>query len=439
MNQSASGQHLSKTDSHAVLMELFARDQDLVRQATESTVLKKPQESQGGQPGQQSTPAVGQTVPSQHPMKASTQGRLLVNVPTLNSWPHFSSVSSLNNLGTMPGVKSITSLSQADLAKQGPVNTIGNLAQVKSVESMGRNDSYAFLEVFFGDKSSTNLNQMVSKDSQRGVKREREEDNDVGLSLEDESPATNTPKKDGSGALQSGDVGTTPFGMDKINSDSTGTLKRAYDDALAARGLISVSRSCEKLTDLALPAKIQRTLSQEFMRHQQEKQQQQQQATSAPAQTQQYAQYQYSAAPATSDPNASHSTSSQQYPGQHPGQQVQEMDPSQGRVSQGSNSGETKGSVEVPSATKCAICHQTDVDTQLRPCGHMFHERCLKPSLQAPMGPPCCPIDQIPIQSALLAVPTDENAKPRPMQPQPIAWSAPPVAAGQVVAGDNQR
>ena len=27
---------------------------------------------------------------------------------------------------------------------------MGNLAQVKSMESMGKNDSYAFLEVFFG-------------------------------------------------------------------------------------------------------------------------------------------------------------------------------------------------------------------------------------------------------------------------------------------------
>jgi hypothetical protein len=50
----------------------------------------------------------------------------------------------------------------------------------------------------------------------------------------------------------------------------------------------------------------------------------------------------------------------------------------------------------------------TGVDTQLRPCGHMFHERCLKPSLQVPVGQPKCPIDNTPIQSALLAIPTDE-------------------------------
>lgn len=427
MNPSTSGQHLSKTDSHAVLMELFARDQDLVRQATESAVLKKPQEPiQAGQ-----NPVPGASVPSQHPMKTSSQGRL-ANVPTLNSWPHFSSVSSLNNLGTMPGVKSITSLSQADLAKQGPVNTIGNLAQVKSLESMGRNDSYAFLEVFFGDKSSTNLNQMASKDAQRGVKREREEDNDVGLSLEDESPATNTPKKDGSAPPQSSDINTTPFGMEKVTSESTGTLKRAYDDALAARGLMSVSRSSEKLTDLALPPKIQRTLSQEFMRQEQEKKQRQ--ALMAPSHTQQYAQYQYSAGPASSDPIVNQSTSSQQYPGQHPGQQVQTTDGVERRLSQGSKSSDANGSIEVPSATKCAICHQPNVDTQLRPCGHMFHESCLKPTLQAPMGPPKCPIDHTPIQSALLAIPTDENCQPRPMHPQPVAWSAPPVPTGESVS-----
>lgn len=63
-------------------------------------------------------------------------------------------------------------------------------------------------------------------------------------------------------------------------------------------------------------------------------------------------------------------------------------------------------SVEVPATTKCAICNSVNVDTQLRPCGHMFHGRCLKPSLQTAIGPPCCPIDNIPMQSAVLAVPT---------------------------------
>jgi hypothetical protein len=345
-------------------------------------------------------------------MKTPSKGRL-VNVPTLNSWPHFSSVSSLNNLGTMPGVKSITSLSCADLARQGPVNTIENLAQVKSVESMGKNDSYAFLEVFFGDRSSLALNtmgnSMGSKD-QRGIKRERDEDNDVGLSLEDESPSTTMVKQEATGndgsSAPTSDMNPTPFMSEKDSKGSTGTLKRAYDDALAARGLMSVSRSCEKLTDLALPAKMQRSLSQEYLRPQQQPQQAQQNQP-----TNLYGQYQYNSAPAqteqvTSNQNQNSSSGSQQYPGQHPGQQPGQSH--QHRMSLVSDPNDTNASIEVPSATKCALCHQTNVDTQLRPCGHMFHERCLKPSLQAPNGPPKCPVDHIPMQSALLAVPTDE-------------------------------
>ena len=414
---SSSGQQLSKTDSHAVLMELFARDQDLVRQATETAGKggKPPGQPPAGHPAPPPIhPGQPQQVPSQHPMKIPSQGRL-VNVPTLNSWPHFSSVSSLNNLGTMPGVKSITSLSGADLANQGPVNRVGNLAQVKSVESMGKNDSYAFLEVFFGDRSQTALNSALGTKDQRGVKRERDEDNDVGLSLEDESPSASNMKQDSSGAeapAPGTDSNPTPFmSPGSKDNDSTGTLKRAYDDALAARGLISVSRSCEKLTDLALPAKIQRTLSQEYLRQQQTQQQ--------PQQQQQYGQFQYTSAPATSDPQSTPTpASSQQYPGQHPGQQQQQVQQQyqsgeQKRIGFASEPTDTNASVEVPSATKCALCQQTDVDTQLRPCGHMFHERCLKPSLQAPMGPPKCPVDHIPMQSALLAVPTAEVRAPR--------------------------
>ena len=80
----------------------------------------------------------------------------------------------------MTGVKSITSTSGADLASQGNLNKMGNLAQVKSIESRGKNDSYAFLEVFFGDRRMSSMN-MAGKDQQRGVKREREEGNDVGF------------------------------------------------------------------------------------------------------------------------------------------------------------------------------------------------------------------------------------------------------------------
>ena len=370
----SSNAQLTKTDSHAVLMELFARDQDLVRQATESARLKAEQskQMQSAAHAPQQTPSAQPS--SQHPMRAPSQSALQ-NVPTLNSWPHFSSITSLNNLGTMPGVKSITSLSGADLASKGNVNKNGNLAQVKSMESMGKTDSYAFLEVFFGDRSSTNLSGMEGQGS-KGIKMPGggEEDNEIGLSLDDESPAQpSAGRKDFSSAgapvAQSAPQTST---SQEYSSDSS-TLKRAYDDAMAARGLMAVSRSSEKLTDLVLPDKIQRTLSQEFINK--HRKQSQEMVQPAPVVA---------------------SDSSSQYPGQQP------IEPSAANA-------DDDGQVKVPRSTTCALCHQANVDTQLRPCGHMFHERCLKPSLQTPMGPPVCPLDQIPMQSALLAIPTDET------------------------------
>ena len=360
-------------------MELFARDQDLVRQATESARLKA--ESRHGGSAQSTLPT------SQHPMKApSAQSSTLHSVPTLNSWPHFSSINSLNNLGTIPGVKSITSLSGADLAGKGNVGNKGNLAQVKSQESMGKNDSYAFLEVFFGDRSTTNLSGMGGKDS-KGLKTSGEEDNEIGLSLDDESPSHTTIRKDypipapSSSAPQPAPISSSLGAQD--NSVESGHLKRAYDDAMAARGLISVSRSSEKLTDLVLPDKIQRTLSQEFISKQQ---------------SQHGHLYGYNqGSNNSSDQSASH----QQYPGQQP------VEPAPTAEFPG-GSCETDGHVKVSTTTTCALCQQTNVDTQLRPCGHMFHERCLKPSLRTPMGQPKCPIDDIPMHSAVLAVPTED-------------------------------
>lgn len=84
---------MAKNDSHAVLMELFARDQDLVRQAAESARMK------AAAKGEQ------QTVPS----KIGSSSKL-AGVPSMNSWPHFSSISSLNNLGQMTGVKVLRAL-----------------------------------------------------------------------------------------------------------------------------------------------------------------------------------------------------------------------------------------------------------------------------------------------------------------------------------------
>lgn len=432
--------NLSKTDSHAVLMELFARDQDLVRQATESARLKAESRQHGissdssGQQSQQqqnqqqqqhqtlqSQQLSSQQQQSQHPMKVQSQQNSssgggsggLQKVPTLNSWPHFSSINSLNNLGTIPGVKSITSMSGADLANKGGVNKMGNLAQVKSMESMGKNDSYAFLEVFFGDRSSTNLSGMGGKDT-KGMKTSADEDNEIGLSLEDETPSNPSSAKKEFPMPTAASSFVQPASMTGLPSDvvsqmDSGTLKRAYDDALAARGLMAVSRSSEKLTDLVLPAKIQRTLSQEYINKQQLQQKQQQQAQTQTPQMS-YGQFKYTSSPGPNgaDQNASSSSSSTQYPGQQPVEpQSCDFDTS-----------ETDGHVKVSTTTSCALCHQTNVDTQLRPCGHMFHERCLKPSLQTPIGQPKCPVDNIPMHSAMLAIPTDEALNQNPTEQQ---------------------
>jgi Anaphase-promoting complex subunit 11 RING-H2 finger len=399
---------MNKTDSHAVLMELFARDQDLVRQATESAKMKK---ATGGAVEQNQVSNQQQlNNGNQQSGKIGSQTKLTA-VPTLNSWPHFSSISSLNNLGSMVGVKSITSMSGFDLANQGNLNKMGNLAQVKSMESMGKNDSYAFLEVFFGDRSMSNANLASGKDIQKGIKREREEDNDVGLSLDGDDPPP-TPKPQLGLSSNPNITSASPAPLTTMDSLSdSGTLKRAYDDALAARGLMSVSRSSENLSDLALPAKIQRTLSQQYLRQHQ----------AQAAQQQQFLNYNYAQTPATDavgmtnpSTNQPSGSSSQQYPGQHP----QQQQPAQGLskylpvVSPAAvmctNSQDNSGEVKVPFTSICACCQSTGVDTQLRPCGHMFHEHCLKPSLQIPAGQPKCPIDNIPIQSALLAIPTDD-------------------------------
>ena len=161
--------NLNKTDSHAVLMELFARDQDLVRQAAEGAKHRSAIHSVGNE--QQHHGVNGQLtganqLGSQHPMsKLATGGasnlNKLGNVPSLNSWPHFSSVSSLNNLGTMTGVKSITNMSGADLVSQGSLNKKGNLAQVKSIENMVRTTNKIYILItFFATITSTALRQL---------------------------------------------------------------------------------------------------------------------------------------------------------------------------------------------------------------------------------------------------------------------------------------
>lgn len=264
---------------------------------------------------------------------------------------------------------------------------------------MGRTDSYAFLEVFFDNPTTTVINE-----SQRGIKRERDEDDNVGLSLDsdDASPCLNGGGLSATGSNNKSSNLSTFTPVHSCHDDRE-CLKRAYDDALAARGLISVSRSNENLTDLVLPSKMQRTLSQEYLKNM---------SSGRPTN---FTGYSFSTnAPRmnTSVPIAGSITSdlSNSF---HINNQYLDLPPA---ISTNDNSCATNPNlvsafVEVPGSTKCSLCSCINVDTQLRPCGHMFHGRCLKPSLTRgeEIGPPQCPIDHITMQSAVLAIPTDES------------------------------
>ena len=78
-------------------------------------------------------------------------------------------------------------------------------------------------------------------------------------------------------------------------------------------------------------------------------------------------------------------------------QQQQQQQPQQQQMS--------SGAVHVSSASRCPFCPELNVDTQLRPCGHLFHGHCLKPWIQDCPGAPLCPVCQVPISSCVLAVP----------------------------------
>ena len=229
--------------------------------------------------------------------------------------------------------------------------------------------------------SSGGLSSVGGGSSQRGVKRERDDDDAIGLSLDGDDSTPVAVKKEYSEQSSESNAPTPAPLPDDSKSEDTdgGKLKRAYDDALAARGLIAVRMSCEKLTDLALPAKMQRTLSQEYIRQHQQGQSMGNFFSSSPLQFQ--SQPQQGITFPSKSPSGTDSTSI--------------PDPRM-----------AGNSVEVPCTTKCALCQQINVDTQLRPCGHMFHGRCLKPSLSNAVGPPKCPIDHTPMQSAVLAVPS---------------------------------
>ncbi len=263
----------------------------------------------------------------------------------------------------------------------------------------GRFDSFAFLEVFFDDKSGLNSS-IHGNNGLRGVKRERDDDDAVGLSL-DGDDGTSSGQFNNSSNKSSSDQGPDPASDSggevgalltyedndgyEGNEMDGGTLKRAYDDALAARGLIAVRRSCEKLTDLALPAKMQRTLSQEYIR--------------------QHNQGQHMG-DFFSTNNSAYAPNSRRNSNNNNNNNNNNCSLQMVLSDGGGNGIMNTSSVEVPSSTTCKLCMFVNVDTQLRPCGHMFHGHCLKPSLQITVGPPKCPICNTSMQSAILAVPT---------------------------------
>ena len=90
-------------------------------------------------------------------------------------WPNFTSVSSLTSLGSaIQGVKSINNLT-------GLSGQSAELANVKSSGSLGRQDSYAFLEVFFDYSSGGGRERVNSEGLGRGERdREGEGNKDKG-------------------------------------------------------------------------------------------------------------------------------------------------------------------------------------------------------------------------------------------------------------------
>jgi len=65
--------------------------------------------------------------------------------------------------------------------------------------------------------------------------------------------------------------------------------------------------------------------------------------------------------------------------------------------------------VHVSTAARCPFCPELNVDTMLRPCGHLFHGNCLKTWLQDSHGIPGCPVCHVPIASCVLAIPCIQN------------------------------
>lgn len=237
--------------------------------------------------------------------------------------------------------------------------------------------------------------------SQRGMKRERDEDDNVGLSLDgDEASSPMATMQGPSMESVKSSSAPIPAPLPLDGQDREG-LKRAYDDALAARGLISVSRSSEKLTDLALPVKMQRTISQEYLKS----------MNSGNSTT--FTTFSFNSnipQQVSSVPSPGFDTMNGAAGGITQQSKQQLSHNSQHSYSENLTDDNFNDSVEVPFSTKCALCQQTKVDTQLRPCGHLFHGNCVKNSIQNAIGAPRCPIDNITMVSAILAVPTVDNA-----------------------------
>ncbi|GMH57677.1 hypothetical protein TrRE_jg12133, partial [Triparma retinervis] len=200
--------------------------------------------------------------------------------------------------------------------------------------------SYAFLEVFFdhggggGDEDAA-----ATSDSAQDL---------AGGQAKGQGSGRNSMEPPARERTSEGDVGLTIDGDDQEgNKGEAGERKRKNvqisisDDDLAARGLISVSKSNENLSHLALPIKMQKSLSQEFtlniggIRKRPS-------ATAASGWTTHYSPY-----PANTSMT----------------------DPSGAGVP-----APTSGSA----VAVCAISGGREVDTQLRPCGCMFMGAALK-------------------------------------------------------------
>ena len=121
------------------------------------------------------------------------------------------------------------------------------------------------------------------------------------------------------------------------------------DDDLAARGLISVSKSNENLSNLALPIKMQKSLSQEFTLNIGGGRKRGKGGDVIGQWNTHYSPYPVNSS--VTDPSGDGASAA---------------------------GGEAVGGVNGQQEVRCAISGGREVDTQLRPCGCMFMGSCLK-------------------------------------------------------------